>query len=40
MYQVYVIQNQESRFYIGLSDNVARRVIDHNGGVSTWTSEE
>jgi predicted GIY-YIG superfamily endonuclease len=36
-YQVYVIQNNGGRFYIGLSDDVARRLHDHNTGVSTWT---
>jgi predicted GIY-YIG superfamily endonuclease len=36
-YTVYVIENEEGRFYIGLSDNVARRLHDHNSGVSTWT---
>jgi putative endonuclease len=37
MYRVYVIQNEEGRFYIGLTDDVIRRVNDHNAGVSTWT---
>ena len=37
VYQVYVIQNSEGRFYIGLSDDVARRLTDHNLGVSTGT---
>ena len=36
-YQVYVIQNEGGRFYIGLSENVAKRLADHNSGVSTWT---
>ena len=37
MYHVYVIQNEAHRFYIGLSDDVKRRLLDHNSGVSTWT---
>ena len=37
-YAVYVIQNPDGRFYIGMSDNVTRRLIDHNSGVSTWTA--
>ncbi|MEO6002931.1 MAG: GIY-YIG nuclease family protein [Opitutus sp.] len=37
MYHVYVIQNDEGRFYIGLTDDVIRRLSDHNSGVSTWT---
>ena len=37
LYQVYVIQNPEGRFYIGLSENVPVRLAQHNAGVSTWT---
>jgi putative endonuclease len=36
-YRVYVIQNREGKFYIGLSDDVDRRVQQHNSGVSKWT---
>jgi len=36
-YRVYVLQNRERKFYIGLSDNVARRVEQHNRGESKWT---
>jgi putative endonuclease len=36
-YRVYVIQNREGKFYIGLSDHVDRRVQQHNIGVSKWT---
>jgi len=38
MYRVYVIQNEERRYYIGLTDDVIRRLDDHNSGVSVWTS--
>jgi len=36
-YQVYVIRNEEGRHYIGLSEDVAQRLVDHNTGVSKWT---
>jgi putative endonuclease len=36
-YQVYVIQNAEGRFYIGLSEDIALRLDQHNSGVSKWT---
>ena len=36
-YTVYVLQNVRGRFYIGLTDSVARRLQDHNSGISTWT---
>ena len=36
-YRVYVIRNRERKFYIGLSDDVARRVQQHNAGQSQWT---
>ncbi|HAF03995.1 MAG TPA: hypothetical protein DIT76_01365 [Spartobacteria bacterium] len=36
-YRVYVLQNHERKFYIGLSDNVARRIDQHNFGSSKWT---
>ncbi|PYL50475.1 MAG: hypothetical protein DMF33_12745 [Verrucomicrobia bacterium] len=28
-YRVYVIQNSEGKFYIGLSDDVVRRIAQH-----------
>ena len=36
-YSVYLIENPLDRMYIGLSDDVDRRVRDHNEGVSKWT---
>ncbi|MHA3770765.1 GIY-YIG nuclease family protein [Verrucomicrobiota bacterium sgz303538] len=36
-YQVYVVQNPQGRFYIGISENVSVRVAQHNEGVSKWT---
>jgi predicted GIY-YIG superfamily endonuclease len=37
VYRVYVIQNSDGRFYIGISEDVATRVVQHNSGVSKWT---
>jgi predicted GIY-YIG superfamily endonuclease len=31
-YRVYVLQNPEKKFYIGLSDNVTRRM----GSTTSW----
>jgi predicted GIY-YIG superfamily endonuclease len=36
-YRVYVIQNREGRFYVGVSEDVARRLQQHNRGESRWT---
>jgi predicted GIY-YIG superfamily endonuclease len=36
-YRVYVLQNREGKFYIGVSDDVARRIGQHNTGQSRWT---
>ena len=36
-YRVYVLQNGERTFYIGITDNVSRRTDQHNRGVSKWT---
>jgi putative endonuclease len=37
IYRVYILQNREGKFYIGLTDDVARRVDQHNSGESKWT---
>jgi putative endonuclease len=37
VYRVYIIQNHEGKFYIGLSDDLARRIDQHNLGISKWT---
>jgi len=34
---VYVIQNSEGRFYIGMTTDLEERLLDHNNGVSNWT---
>ena len=36
-YRVYVLQNGAGKYYIGLSDDVSRRLNEHNSGVSRWT---
>src|SRR6266478_1735273 len=36
-YRVYVLQNHGGRFYVGLTDDVPRRVREHNNGQSRWT---
>ena len=37
VYRVYVLQNPAGRFYIGLSEDVAVRLKQHDSGVSQWT---
>jgi putative endonuclease len=39
LYRVYVIKNDMGRRYIGLSDDIPRRLGDHNAGVSKWTAK-
>ncbi|NBQ26018.1 MAG: GIY-YIG nuclease family protein, partial [Verrucomicrobia bacterium] len=34
---VYVIQNSEGRFYIGISIDPESRLTQHNNGESKWT---
>ena len=36
-YWVYVLRNPEGKFYIGLTEDLARRLEQHNSGISTWT---
>ncbi len=37
LYRVYVLQNREGRFYVGLSDDIEKRRAQHNSGGSRWT---
>jgi putative endonuclease len=37
-YRVYVLQNSEDRFYIGVTGDIAQRLAQHNTGGSKWTS--
>lgn len=36
MYRVYVIQSEAGKFYVGLSEDIHRRLLDHNEGLSKW----
>ena len=36
-YRVYVLQNREDRFYVGVTEDVERRLAEHNAGSSRWT---
>ena len=37
IYQVYVLQNPKGQKYIGLSEEIQKRLVDHNSGESQWT---
>ena len=39
MYHVYVIQNQFGRYYIGLTEDISVRLVQHNTGLSRWTRD-
>ena len=36
-YRVYQLKNEEERSYIGLSEDVNKRLEQHNEGESKWT---
>jgi putative endonuclease len=38
-YQVYVLQNPAGRYYLGLSEDVDSRLVQHNAGLSQWTAK-
>jgi len=38
-YWVYVLRNPTGKLYIGLTEDVARRLNDHNTGQSKWTKK-
>jgi putative endonuclease len=35
-YRVYILENREGKFDIGVSDDVTRRLEQHNTGQSRW----
>ena len=37
MHRVYVLQNEAGTFYVGVSEDVVRRLDQHNAGISKWT---
>ena len=37
MYQVYILNNTKGQKYIGLTQNLQTRVLQHNSGLSRWT---
>jgi putative endonuclease len=37
LYRVYVLENAVQRRYVGISDDVSRRLREHNNGISRWT---
>ena len=37
VYRVYVIQDPEGKFYVGFSEDVEKRLNQHNTGISKWT---
>ncbi|MBK1856618.1 GIY-YIG nuclease family protein [Verrucomicrobiaceae bacterium 5K15] len=37
-YQVYIIENPSGKIYIGISEDVTIRVVQHNDGMSKWTA--
>ncbi len=37
MYSVYVLRNERGQHYIGLSEDAAKRLEQHNTGESKWT---
>ena len=38
MYTVYIIQCDQGRYYIGYTNNLERRLTEHNNGISNWAS--
>ena len=37
MYYVYVIRNEANQFYTGYSENIEKRLVQHNTGLSQST---
>ncbi len=39
IYRVYIIENQAGKIYIGVSENIENRLLQHNAGESKWTAK-
>jgi putative endonuclease len=39
IYRVYILKNPGRRYYIGLSENIGVRLLQHNAGISKWTAK-
>ena len=39
LYQVYVLQNADGKYYIGITEDVSVRLRQHNDGESKWTAK-
>lgn len=40
MYTVYIIRNPEGRLYKGYTENINKRLEEHNAGVTRWTKSK
>ncbi|MEX0320689.1 MAG: GIY-YIG nuclease family protein [Puniceicoccaceae bacterium] len=38
-YRVYILRNPAGRRYIGISEDPAQRLVQHNAGKSKWTAK-
>jgi len=40
MYTVYIIYSRKlDRYYVGYSENISERILQHNSGISDYTSK-
>jgi len=39
MFRVYLLENENTRIYIGLSSDPEKRLTQHNAGDSKWTAK-
>jgi len=37
MYTVYILKSEEGKYYIGQTNNLERRLLEHANGVSIWS---
>jgi len=38
-YQIYVLENETGKRYIGLSEDIEKRLVQHNSSESKWTAK-